>query len=313
LAGIYLVISNYVDLDLFSAAFGPFGGREAVNHLTFEGPYSILLLNTPIVKIKPYGPHILPIYLTEPLRIYKPNLNRNLIGIENRGRTIIYQWINLINGKMYVGSAWNGSQRLLSYWTHPPRPSRTGREGGSVLKRNLAIYNSIAHYTHDNFILSILEDLGAKGSVSKDHMLSREQIYLDLLFNKYPLLALNNSPTAGTTLGFKHKPEFGINRSGKLNPMSGRTFTPEFIEMQKRNKAGVNNPLYGVVKSPSTIAKITKLVYVYDAENMNYIDSFSTVECSKEFKMGKDTLSKYLLNGLPFKGRIFSRTKLHKN
>ena len=45
----------------------------------------------PIVKFKPYGPHILPIYLTEPLRIYKPNLNRNLIGIENRGRTIIYQ------------------------------------------------------------------------------------------------------------------------------------------------------------------------------------------------------------------------------
>lgn len=159
--------------------------------------------------------------------------------------------------------------------------------------------------------MSILEDLGAKGSVSKDHMLSREQLYLDLLFKKYPLLALNNSPTAGSNLGFKHKPQFSINRLGKLNPMYGRTFSPEFIEMFKRNKAGVNNPLYGVVKSPSTIAKITKLVYVYEVENMNYIGSYSTVKCSKEFKMGKDTLSKYLLNGLPFKGKIFSRTKLH--
>jgi hypothetical protein len=82
--------------------------------------------------------------------------------------------------------------------------------------------------------------------------------------------------------------------------------------MQKRDKSGVNNPLYGVVKSQSTITKLTKLVYVYDAENMGYIGSYSTVKCSKEFKMGKDTLSKYLLNGLPFKGRIFSRTKLHK-
>lgn len=152
--------------------------------------------------------------MREPVRIYKPNLNRNLIGIENRGRTIIYQWFNLINGKIYVGSAWNGSQRLLSYWTP------------SVLKRNLAIYNSIRHYTHNNFILSILEDLGPKGSVSKYHMLSREQIYLDQLFNRYPLLVLNNSPTAGSTLGFKHKPQFSINRSGKLNPMSGRVFSP---------------------------------------------------------------------------------------
>ena len=55
--------------------------------------------------------------------------------------------------------------------------------------------------------------------------------------------------------------------------------------MQKRNKAGINNPLFGVVKSPQTIAKITKLVYVYDAENMNYIGSYSTVDISKEFKI----------------------------
>ena len=95
--------------------------------------------------------------------------------------------------------------------------------------------------------------------------------------------------------------------------MSNRKFSPEFIEMQKRNKSGVNNPLYGFVKSPSTIAKLTKLVYIYDAENMSYIGSYSTVECSKKFKMGKDTLSKYLLNGKPFKGRIFSRNMLHKN
>ena len=51
----------------------------------------------------------------KPVRIYKPKLDRNLIGSENKNRTIIYQWINLINGKRYVGSAWYGSRRLLSY------------------------------------------------------------------------------------------------------------------------------------------------------------------------------------------------------
>ena len=57
-----------------------------------------------IISIKPFGPHIEPEFLNKPVRVYKPNLDRNLIGTENKNRTIIYQWINLINGKMYVGS-----------------------------------------------------------------------------------------------------------------------------------------------------------------------------------------------------------------
>ena len=51
------------------------------------------------------GHHLVPKFLTEPLRVYTPNLNINLIGIENRNKTVIYQWVNLINGKFYVGSA----------------------------------------------------------------------------------------------------------------------------------------------------------------------------------------------------------------
>lgn len=108
-----------------------------------------------------FGPHISPNFLTKPVRIYKPKLDRNRIGIENKNRTIIYQWINLINGKFYVGSAWNGSNRLLSYWT------------ASVLKRNLPIYKSLIKYNHNNFMLIILEDLGKAGFVTKDFMLSR--------------------------------------------------------------------------------------------------------------------------------------------
>jgi hypothetical protein len=57
----------------------------------------------------------------------------------------------------------------------------------------------------------------------------------------------------------------------------------EFIEMQKRNKFGVNNPQFGNVKSPATIAKLTKLVYVYNFVDLSYIGSYSTVQCSKEF------------------------------
>jgi len=142
---------------------------------------AVILINTSLSIVN--GPHLYPNYLTEPVRIYKPKLDRNLIGIENKARTIIYQWINLINEKMYIGSAWNGSKQLLSYWTP------------SVLNHNLPVYNSLQYYTHNNFTLAILEDLGRTGFVSKSFMLSREQIYLDLLFSQYKELNLNNSPT----------------------------------------------------------------------------------------------------------------------
>ena len=71
--------------------------------------------------------------------------------------------------------------------------------------------------------------------------------------------------------------------------MSGKQYSPEFLHMQTRSKADKKNPNYGVRKSSSTLAKIIKLVYVYNSEDMNYIGSFPTVVCSKTFKLGKDT------------------------
>jgi hypothetical protein len=157
----------------------------------------VLSILPPLFSTNYNGPHLKPIILRnslklDPIRLYLPKLDRNLIGKENKNRTIIYQWHNLINNKIYVGSAWNGSNRLLSYWTP------------SVLKRNLPIYNNIKKYGHNNFCLIILEDLGLTGTISKLIMLQREQYYLDIIFNDNTYLNLNLSPKAGTTLGFKH-------------------------------------------------------------------------------------------------------------
>lgn len=62
-----------------------------------------------------------------------------------------------------------------------------------------------------------------------------------------------------------------------------------------------------------TITKLTKLVYVYKNVDVTYLGSYSTVQGSKEYNMGKDTLSKYLLKREPFKGKILSRIKLHNS
>jgi group I intron endonuclease len=250
------------------------------------------------ISLFPFGPFVKPIFLNEPVRVYYPKLNKNLIGTDNRKRVVIYQWTNLINGKIYIGSASKGSTRLLNYFNP------------SVLSRNLPIYNSLRKYGHNNFCLAILEDLGSLQQISKKFILKREQYYLDIIFTKYLDSKLNISPTAGTTLGLKHNSIFKLNRKGSLNPMFGKTFSPEFIAMQTRDRKGINNPMFGIVKSPATIAKLQKMVYVYEAETLNEIGVFSTIECIKQFKIGKGTFSKYLNSKLPFKGKIFSRVKL---
>jgi|ERR1700734_1671972 len=94
LAGIYVIISNFI---LESNIISYF--EMQVANLLFE--YFNVIIETNIFDINLlkitclsganyYGPYLLPIFLGQPLRIYTI-LNRNLIGVENRKRTVIYQ------------------------------------------------------------------------------------------------------------------------------------------------------------------------------------------------------------------------------
>jgi group I intron endonuclease len=198
-------------------------------------------------KLFPIGPFIKPCWITKPIRIYYPILNRNLIGTENKERVIIYQWTNLINGRIYIGSASRGSNRILSYFSN------------CHLIRDLPIYRSILKYGHNNFCLAILEDLGSFSEISKQHLLEREQYYLNILFKDYKDIKLNLSPTAGTNLGYKHTTQYKLNMSGDLHysrKFKGYLFSSEFRHMQFRNKKGINNPMFGIAKSEATIKKI---------------------------------------------------------
>lgn len=138
-----------------------------------------------------------------------------------------------------------------------------------------------------------------------------EQIYLDLLLNQTPReLVLNLSPTTGSTTGYTHSEEFRKARSGINNPMYGREFSPVFIKQQIRDKTGSNNPQYGVIKSPETIAKLTKLVSVYTANTNAYLGTYSTVATAQEFPVAKDTLQRRLKDGKAHKGFLFKRINI---
>lgn len=43
------------------------------------------------ISLFPFGPFIKPFFLKEPIRVYYPKLNKNLIGTENKNKVVIYQ------------------------------------------------------------------------------------------------------------------------------------------------------------------------------------------------------------------------------
>ena len=69
---------------------------------------------------------------------------------ENRNKSGIYRWNNLVTGDSYVGSAQNLTNRLSNYFS-PKFIKRT------ILKSRSIINNSLLKYGYNKFSLDILE------------------------------------------------------------------------------------------------------------------------------------------------------------
>jgi len=87
-----LIYSNLIDFYLFIDSVIPVSLS-----LNYRNKYFVNFL---------MGPHIKPEWLENTVRIYdNHNLHRNRIGSENKKRSVIYQWLNLITDKKYIGSS----------------------------------------------------------------------------------------------------------------------------------------------------------------------------------------------------------------
>jgi len=122
-----------------------------------------------------------------PIVLYSnAGLQKKLIKQENKAKAGIYRWVNLINGKQYIGSSLNLSKRLSDYFS-----ALASKNMETKLKRSKsAIYSALIKHGCYNFSLEILE------YCSVENLIQREQFYIDSFEPSY-----NICKTAGSTLG----------------------------------------------------------------------------------------------------------------
>lgn len=140
-------------------------------------------------------------------RVYEPKIYSD---DEMRNKSGIYQIRNLINNKIYVGSAINLIKRKNNHF--------------SILKnnkhRNNKLQNSYNLYGENNFIFEVIEFVE-----NKNKIIEHEQYWIDRLnIVKY---GYNICPIAGNITGFKHSDDYKLKITGSGNPFYGKHHTEE--------------------------------------------------------------------------------------
>jgi len=216
---------------------------------------------------------------------------------DNKGKSGVYRWTNLLNAKSYIGSGVNLSKRLSYYYSRQYMKTK--------LKRSKSlIYSSILIHGLSNFKLEILEYCEPR------YVISREQYFLDLLKPKYNIL-----PTAGSNLGFKHSEEtkalISEAQQGENNSFFGQTFSHSEETKAKISEAqqGENNSFFGQTHSYETKAKISEAlgtaIKVLDKET-NATSTYASIRKAAEaLGVTQRTLCYHFkkTNSFIFKGR----------
>jgi group I intron endonuclease len=108
-----------------------------------------------------------------------PNVKKdqNLIYRNNRYKSGIYCWTNLITNESYVGHSRSLTDRFYTYFSEKSIKS-------ALRKKTNLIYSAILKYGYSNFSLDIIE------YCEPNLLRERERYYIDLLQPKYNRLII---------------------------------------------------------------------------------------------------------------------------
>jgi GIY-YIG catalytic domain len=175
---------------------------------------------------------------------------------ENRKKTGIYRWTNIITGDSYIGSAIDLSKRFNDY-LNIAFLNKELKKGRSI------IYSSLLKYGYFNFKLDILE------YCQPIDLIKREQYYFDSLNPKYNILKV-----AGSSFGFKHSE---VTKEILKEKSTGRLHSKTTL-----NKISINNYMSipvivkniesGIVIEFSNITKASKYMGILPYHFRYYLD-----------------------------------------
>lgn len=190
----------------------------------------------------------------KPVEILDGNLPETFQGFKKKyaNQSGIYAWVHKQSLKTYVGSATNLS-------TRPFRHLYFSTATNSHFK------NALKKYGVESFALVLLKVLGKSIEISSLELQQAEDIYLNMISNKYNILE-----KAYTSKGYKHtfeslekirqsrlgtslseetKEKLSKRFSEEQNPFFGKKHSEEFKENLRQVRKGSLNPMFGKPKS----------------------------------------------------------------
>jgi group I intron endonuclease len=208
-----------------------------------------------------------------PIKIYSnaDTMKQDIIK-DNYKKIGVYRWINNDNGKTYIGSSINLSNRFRLYFNY---------DFISDKNRNKSlIHDALTLYGYSKFTLEILE------YCDENLVLIREQHYLDSLNPEYNLLKI-----AGSLTGFKHSETSILKRVttyAKNKKAKEALKTIESKENLEGDKLLINFPLQGSTRRLETIELMrknhsrSKMVYEYKADKVTLIAKYDSLRQAQE-------------------------------
>lgn len=216
------------------------------------------------------------------------------IARQLRGKSGIYTFICIVDGKQYIGSAQDLYHRMQEHLN--------GR------KSNVRLQRALGKHGIPNFIFVVYEF----APYTIPAILVLETLYISLVTSN---MLYNIRLSATSMLGYKHTAEAIAKMVARLanpinHPMYGKTHT--LASRLLISKPGPLNPMYGKHHSPSTKAILSaqksRPVYSYSLDNVFVQEFTSATAASVHFGVNKTTIGRYVRSGKIFQNKYYLRS-----
>ena len=172
-----------------------------------------------------------------PIKIYSnAEAEKDKILSDNKNKSGIYMWKNLINKKQYIDYSENLIIRFRQYFNI-----------NHLIRYNcMHICRALLKHEYSNFSLTILE------YCEREKLLIREKHYWHIFNPEYNISQDPTAPMSGRNHSEESKTKISDSLTGEKNPMFGKNHSDKTKQIMSDAKKGENHPMYGKNHSDDT-------------------------------------------------------------